>query len=535
MPSARVTAPPVTATKLPSNSSHPKTNGLNDSEDAVNGFIALVTNYCANGGYEKLKGLLKDHEALKKTLNDKEIANQENLKSIASLTQDVKNNEVQLSRSKHEVGALTKELEDLKANNRKQSGQLQQSRKDMSQLLEDFKEKEAEVQRHHDSISELEKSTKEYEQEVEALKASLEAEKKTLSAQNDKIQALKGRLEQLESFSIQMVDCTTIQETGNASLGSIFDAAYKLMESFLFQDVAQATLNKFPLDAPTKIPLPASNTLPARQMRLATGLAVLGHALGRHIFQPLYISEDKDGLTASMAKVLDDNPELETHARGVVLNLLDDDILVAKGQARAQKAAMEVSRNVKTLLPAKMGDSFDKNLQLFCNQALETWLPLQRVADRVMVEFSYTESSEEWKELPIPSGTTTNNGQIDGSSSAKQAKNTSRHSNGSSSSSQPGPSGQRGSAPGGSSQGQSSIPRPASSNLGNHVYKVWPAIIVNDDDVTLLHHGFFLTEEQVKEAREEVAKGETERRENRMRTRRNTDANRTRSSTSFLA
>lgn len=211
---ARVTGPPVTATKLPSNTSHPKTNGLNDSEDAVNGFIALVTNYCANGGYEKLKGLLKDHEALKKTLNEKEIANKENLKSIASLTQDVKNNEAQLLRSKHEAETLTKELEDLKANNRKQSGQLEQSRKDMSELFEKFKDKEAEVQRHHDSISELKKSTDKYDQEVEALKASLEAEKKTLSAQHDKIQALKGRLEQLESFSIRMVDCTTIQATG---------------------------------------------------------------------------------------------------------------------------------------------------------------------------------------------------------------------------------------------------------------------------------------------------------------------------------
>ena len=270
-------------------------------------------------------------------------------------------------------------------------------------------------------------------------------------------------------------------------------------------------------------------------MRLATGLAVLGRALERHIFQPLYISEDEDGLTASMGEVLDENPELETHARGVVLNLLDRDTIVAKGEARAQKAVMEVSKDVKKFIPAEMGDSFNKELHLLCDQALETWLPLQRVADRVMVEFSYTASSEEWKELPIPSGTTTNNGHVNGSSSGRQAKNTSRHSNGSTSSSQPGPSGQRGSASGGSSQGQSSTPRPASSNPGKHWYEVWPAFIVNDDDVTLLHHGFVLTEEQVKEAREEVAKGETERRENRTRTRRHTEANRRRNSTtSFL-
>lgn len=213
MPSARVTAPPVTATNFPSHSSQPKTNGLADPKAAVDGFLALVTNYCADGGYEKLKSLLEDHEALKKTLNDKGIANKENLESIASLTQDVKNNEQQLSRSKHEVEALKRELKDVKADNHEKSGQLEQSRTDMSQLVKKCKDKEAEIQRHQNSISELKKSTKEHAQEVETLKANLEAEKKSLSAQHDNIQALKGSLEQLESFSIQMVDCTAIQAT----------------------------------------------------------------------------------------------------------------------------------------------------------------------------------------------------------------------------------------------------------------------------------------------------------------------------------
>lgn len=307
------------------------------------------------------------------------------------------------------------------------------------------------------------------------------------------------------------------------------------MESFLFQDVDQDILKKFSLGTvSTKIPLPASNTLPARQMRLAVGLEILGRTLARHIFQPLYISEDEDWLTASMGAVMEDNPDLETHARGVVLNLLDHNTLVAKGEARAKKAAMEVSRVVKKFIPAEMGTSFDKDLQHLCDQALETWLPLQRVADRVMVELSYPELGEEWKELQMPPRTTTGNGNINGSSSGKQPKNTSRHSS-SSPSSQPGPRGQRGSASGGSSQGQSSTPRPGSSNPGGPVYEVWPAFIVNDDDVTLLHHGLVLTEEQVKEAREEVAKGEAGRRENRTRARRNADANRRRDSTSFLA
>src|SRR5690606_28125184 len=115
-----------------------------------------------------------------------------------------------------------------------------------------------------------------------------------------------------------------------------------------------------------------------------------------------------------------------------------------------------------------------------------------------------------------------------------QPKNTSRHSNGSSSS-QAGPSGQRGSASGGSSQGQSSTPRPRSSNPGaGPVYEVWPVFTVNDAEATLLHHGYVLTEEQVKEAREEVAKGEMGRREDRKRARHTAGANRRRGSMSFL-
>jgi predicted RNase H-like nuclease (RuvC/YqgF family) len=228
MPSAHAAAPPVTATKFPSHPSQGKSDALTDPEAAVDGFVALVTNYVAHGGYEKLKSLLEERETLKKKLNDKKIANEEILESIASLKQDVKNNEQQLSRSKHEAEALTKELQDLRADNQKQNDALERARKDITEMVKKCKDKEAEVQQHQTSISELEKSTKEYAQEVEALKASLEAEKKSLSAQRDIIQALKGSLEQLESFSIQMVDCTTIQATGYVylTLSSFIVSAY---------------------------------------------------------------------------------------------------------------------------------------------------------------------------------------------------------------------------------------------------------------------------------------------------------------------
>lgn len=260
------------------------------------------------------------------------------------------------------------------------------------------------------------------------------------------------------------------------------------MEDWLHQDLPEETLESRALWEPFKqfklyprtdtIPLPISNSAAAKQMRLSMGLAVLGGALKRHVFQPIYVGGDGDNLSGTLDKLMDEDPDHETHARGVILKVMGPKVQQANGHARARKAALEVSNIIASLIPSDRKSTFESDLRNLCDQAVACWLPLQQVAERITVEVEI--DVDEWVLLP-PVGANADAG--DDKAAADESAD------------------------------------PVTLDPSENVFEVWPSFIANDDFATVLHHGYALTEEQVKEARTEADK-EAPRRADRERLRR---------------
>lgn len=311
------------------------------------------------------------------------------------------------------------------------------------------------------------------------------------------------------------------------------------MERFLFQDLPQDSLASRTMreslkpykfhDRSNTIPLPISNTLPAKQMRLAIGLAILGGALRRHLFQPVYNSTDANDLSASLNELAEENPDFESHARGVLLNVMDGDIQEAHGLQRAGKAYTEVLNTIAKVIPEADKAFFETELRALCNQALACWFPIQRVTERIIAEVEYTEEVDEWSRLPLPTRLPSQRGGAgDNPSDDVNASGTaSSPPNGSSSQAGPGRQGAAiATTSGPADQAQSPTKLvPLEPKPKEPVYEVWPSFVANDEDATVLHHGFALTEEQVKEAKAQAEKEDTPRRVDRERSRRGSTTN----------
>lgn len=289
-------------------------------------------------------------------------------------------------------------------------------------------------------------------------------------------------------------------------------------QDILSKAEAWAAIRESKAVAGAKIPLPLSNSIAAKQMRLAIGLAVLAKALQRYIFQPLYISKERDALTELMDGVAEDWPDLDAHARGVILNVCPE-TQNENGQARAEASAMAVFNVLASVISQDERGTFEADLRSLCSLALSRWLPLQRMTERVKVEAEYTEP-DEWKTFPMPKLTRSLTLSRRNDTGSKQSNIPDRTSNGSSQAD----SRHGGMAVSGPQNNAQKSPRPEKLSLEDVACEIWPAFIADDDDLTALHLGYVLTKEQVKEAREQAEQQEAARRADRQKSRRRRDS-----------
>ncbi|GAA3332244.1 hypothetical protein GCM10020331_091690 [Ectobacillus funiculus] len=72
-----------------------------------------------------------------------------------------------------------------------------------------------------------------------------------------------------------------------------------------------------------RVPLPASNSLAAKQMRVVAGLIIFGEALAEHIFRPTHITHGRE-LDEVLAHLGTQNPLQEMYVRSALLKVLPD-------------------------------------------------------------------------------------------------------------------------------------------------------------------------------------------------------------------
>lgn len=175
----------------------------------------------------------------------------------------------------------------------------------------------------------------------------------------------------------------TVVAYSAAKIGGFFPEAYKLVLLYFGDDLpdricheanAWDALRKHEAVSGSRIPLPSSNSPPAKQMRIAAVLAVLGHHLAEQIFQPLYVLDDGDELGDVLSELASDEPRRETFLRSVLLAVRTDREQQECRNKRIAEVFKATISTVQPLIADGKQENFRRALRDLCSRFCDVWL-----------------------------------------------------------------------------------------------------------------------------------------------------------------
>ncbi|KAL1845424.1 hypothetical protein Plec18170_009780 [Paecilomyces lecythidis] len=134
------------------------------------------------------------------------------------------------------------------------------------------------------------------------------------------------------------------------------------------------------------VPLPESNTLAAKQMRLVIVSALLAREINDKMFQPVYLSENENGFRDLLCNLAMTDHKKESFLRGMLLAI--DPQGQATQEEKNRKMVMEiVGLRLKDLFPQPRFLEIQKSLKAILKQAAEIWGLIQRCRQRYEPDF----------------------------------------------------------------------------------------------------------------------------------------------------
>ncbi|KAK0737301.1 hypothetical protein B0T21DRAFT_287730, partial [Apiosordaria backusii] len=275
-------------------------------------------------------------------------------------------------------------------------------------------------------------------------------------------------------------------------LDSVRTSAVKLAETYLCDDLPLNGINCSAIKSHTALsgtdrifPLPVSNSQVAKHMRVAAFLAILGHELRNHIFQPVYLLHESSELNKFLNDLASEDEEAEAHLRSVLLRaLVEFKSLTNSVSTKCTKSVVgTVASCVESLVLEAKRQPFISELKTYCAKACQEWEYIQKLERRVEFETGPDDNDLKDKKCWLPLSTK--------SSTSPASSPAKSHANGSSRNASSGAKGTKGTASAGSASPPQS-PVEAASFLD--VVVVWPAATAErENDTAILSLGYFLT------------------------------------------
>jgi hypothetical protein len=259
---------------------------------------------------------------------------------------------------------------------------------------------------------------------------------------------------------------------------------FRFGKDFIYQELEQevfhqerwenAKIQEIIVDA--GIPVPSSNSIAGKQMRFVAGIMIIGKALQKYLFQPLYLDDDSKGLLDILDELSDD---AEVHVRSVLLKALDDaqpDLVTE----HARSVAANIMNGIGGFVPVNKLQKCEAEIMRICDYAVKGWKPFQTIEESPVAEYIYCEEEVKmWYNLRIPEP-------VQSPQSANAEGNNA------------GPSSNEGRS---QAQGSSLMASKALKPKLEEVYEIWPAITAGS---TPLYPGAIVTKPQLKDAEAEI-------------------------------
>lgn len=189
----------------------------------------------------------------------------------------------------------------------------------------------------------------------------------------------------------------------------MFDDAYKLVAHFfgqlelsdhVFSTVQWHRLTE--LECLEGIPLPPTNSVAAKQMRVAAVLRLLAEAASSHICQPIHIPHKGTTVADLLDTIEQLDPQRARHIRSVLLNIAPGK-QEEFGKARATTACQDVYNSVSFMLDDRK--AFGRALLEWFDRVCNTWQSFQQFEIRYQDLFESKNEDlvpEEWEPLAEP-------------------------------------------------------------------------------------------------------------------------------------
>ncbi|KAI0107847.1 hypothetical protein GGR51DRAFT_548310 [Nemania sp. FL0031] len=447
-----------------------------NAQDVAN-FFELLRALATSPSTTWIDQVLKDNQRMKASVKEREHDHNSLVRVIAQLTNDrdaeiAKSKDAisQSEEAKTKAGELTTEIEGAKKTIADKDQKLEEDATVITTLKGDIEALGKEVQSRDDVIKKHEEQQANDGARIQELEGSLGTTKTEL-------ETASNQLNEIQSLSCQVVDGS--KEFVLAEIDKIYGYAKSVAMKYFNEDLPEDILTNGPLFEEIRklvrpIPLPASNSVPAKKARVAAFLYLLGSRLADQIFLPFYMSppeyQDQQSGIDSIAVMLSDlsitDPKRELHLRSVLLaSSPGEQRRIAYD--RADDIATEIFDILGILLQTDLQIKFQHDIRKLCHLAVESWDTLRPLREKVE---PFTETEEDSEKYWLPA-------ELDGFSYKKQPQ------------------------PNGKQNGLGSKPSIHSLKSANKVILVWPGFSYGAE---VLKQGFMLLDSQVRLAEEEA-------------------------------
>ncbi|KFA56156.1 hypothetical protein S40293_10356 [Stachybotrys chartarum IBT 40293] len=448
-----------------------KING-SKPEVHIDEFFKFITQCCSTEGYQGVRSLYQDNQNLKTQLKESEEVYQRTRLALSDHAAALNENSKQLNQVQAGIASIESRASEWK-----------KKYEDSEEIRRKEGVESARLKKIADALPMIRKERDDFFKQSEGLSKSLQAKSDALRKMTSDKARLDDNLKTLRSYGADMQAFEAVQSKVISSLEAITNAALQFTKAFLFQELDPRVFHEWDsvrrdlAKERLSIPLPASNSLVAKQMRMVVGLVVLGKALKEHIFEPLYLDPSTTELISFLQSLRQKNYDHEVYVRSVFLKS-HPALQKKSGEDRAANARQEVMSVLGMLVPKEKLQDCQAEVGRIFEDALQKWLPLQRIKEQIVADFNFDIEPQRGHMLELPGIS-----QAQKHSRAKVPATASGMSN---------------------DQGtQKSAKDEESDSDDLEVHAVWPAFLA---DEILVLHGFFLAEKQIAMASKEVKK-----------------------------
>ncbi|KAF2970473.1 hypothetical protein GQX73_g3091 [Xylaria multiplex] len=443
-------------------------------------FLKLLDAMVTHQSTTWISQVVAENEQMKTIVKQKEADNNTFVRTIAKVTNDrdaeAANCERALAQSnedKAKADKLANEIDDAKKTIAEKNQKLEEEASTINSLKGNIETLGQEAKTRDDVIKKQEERHAKDNACIKELQATLGATKSVLHITST-------QLKELQDFSCKVVD-----ESKDFVLGEIDKIyGYARMVAFKFftEDLPEETLiNTKAFDEivylVSPIPMPASNSVHAKRVRIAAFLRLLGYRLADQIFIPFYMPHHTsngnhnlptgiDPFTLLLSNLSETDPRRELHLRSVLLEISPQEQREV-ALRKAADIADEIFSDMYHLVISSHHEAFLKEIHRVCELAVKSWDTLRSLKAKIE-PFTVTEEDTEKYWLPV---------ELENSGVGKKSQAN------------------------GKPNGLGSKPSMHSLKSANKVTLIWPGFSYGSE---VLKQGYMLLDSQVERAEEEA-------------------------------